>query len=68
MYSEGFNLTHPTTGEVVGIFQGYLDTGTEVWLTANGIEQCKFEGFTDDGWTKWSQNVTEFAKVISEIE
>ena len=66
MYHEGFNLKHPITGEVVGIFQGYSDTGTEVWLTTNGIERCKFEGFTDDGWTKWSQSVNEFAETISE--
>jgi hypothetical protein len=63
MYQAGFNLTHPVTNEQVAVFQGYSDTGEEVWLTTNGIELCKFEGFTADGWTKWSQSVEEFIGV-----
>ena len=64
MYQEGFKLTHPATGELVAVFQGYLDTGGEVWLTANGTELCNFEGFADVGWTKWSQHVNDFSKIV----
>ena len=63
MFNEGHKLVHPATGELVAIFQGYMDTGSEVWHTPNGIEHCNFEGFTDDGWTKWSQRIEDFANV-----
>ena len=62
----GYNLIHPTTKEIVAVFQGYTDTGSEVWLTVNGIEYCNFEGFSDDGWTRWSQSIHDF-KNISEL-
>jgi len=66
MISEGYKLIHPINEELVAIFQGYSDIGSEVWLTANGIEHCNFLGFTDDGWTKWSQAITSFAENITE--
>ena len=64
MFNENYHLIHPQTKELVAIFQGYNDYGSEVWLTPNGIEQCTFEGFTDDGWTKWSQPTDQFANLV----
>lgn len=66
MYKAGYKLVHPVTDELVAIFEGYSDSGSEVWRTPNGIENCTFEGFTDDGWTKWSQNIDEFSNSVSE--
>lgn len=67
LFNEGYKLIHPETEELVAIFQGYSDMGSEVWLTQNGIEHCKFEGFASGGWTKWSQSLTNFAKTVTEL-
>lgn len=64
MMTPGYKLIHPDTDELVAVFQGYSDTGSEVWLTPSGIEHCNFEGFTYDGWTKWSQSIEHFAENV----
>lgn len=65
-YAMGYQLLHPHTDELIAIFQGYSDRGSEVWLTSNGIEHCTFEGFTHDGWTRWSQSMHDFMINVSE--
>lgn len=68
MFTNNFQLIHPSTNELVAIFQGYADSGGEIWLTPNGIEECIFEGFTDNGWTKWSQPISQFVNTVNEQE
>ena len=65
-YKPDYKLIHPDTEELVAIFQGYSDTGSEVWLTTNGIEYCNFLGFADDGWTQWSQEIAHFANNVKQ--
>jgi hypothetical protein len=67
MFNQGYKLVHPSTKECVAIFLGYSDTGSEVWITVNGIEHCTFQGFTDDGATLWSQSVEAFSKIATEL-
>lgn len=66
MYQTGYELIHPDTNELHAIFEGYTDTGEEIWRTPNGIETCTFEGFTDDGWCQWSQSVQEFREQVQD--
>lgn len=63
----GYHLIHPTTGELVATFQGYTDTGSEVWLTVNGLECCNFEGFGDNGWVRWSQSIDDFKTIVENV-
>lgn len=67
MYTENYKLKNPSTGNIEAIFQGYNDCGNEIWLTPNGIEICTFEGFTNDGWLTWSQNLQDFASVVKNV-
>jgi len=54
-FTEGYQLVHPHTNELVAVFQGYTESGVEVWKIDEELVRCTFEGFTDDGWTRWSQ-------------
>lgn len=65
-FEVNFGLFHPDTGALVGVFQGYSDTGSEIWLTGEGIEHCNFEGFEPDGYVMWSQSKETFIETVRE--
>ena len=67
-YEVGYKLIHPESGACEAIFAGYTDDGDETWFTGDKVETVTFEGFKEDGWLSWCQNIEEFVKHVEKVQ